>query len=129
MKSHHENQMEAIRDGLPTMQWIKFSRYNLPPQGLKIVCFNAGDVWIARRLNREGKDYWVEIPYGGKHGSILTDPPKYWMPLDLPEGYKGIMQVAIEDSELMILDVLEKLYPEVHSEFVKLIIESSDDEA
>lgn len=78
------------------MEWIKYTPMMPPPQGLKIVCFRKGDLWIARRLEYQGKDYFVEIPYGGENGSINTDPPDYWMQLNLPEGYTGFIENGIK---------------------------------
>ena len=107
------------------MEWIRYSEYNKPPQGLKILCFNDGDVWVCRRLNYKGKDYWVEIPYGGKHGSILTDEPKYWAKPDYPEGFTGYMKLAVEDEEPITIDEFQNKYPDQHKEFVEMIMSQS----
>ena len=106
------------------MQWIKYSKYNPPPQGLKIVCFRRGNVWIARRINYLGKDYYLEIPYGGKQGSISTDIPHYCMQMDLPEGCTGYMKLAIDDGEPMTFDELQRIDPEYHEEFMGIMIEA-----
>ena len=109
------------------MEWIKFSKYNLPAQGLKIVCFNKGDLWIARRLNYKNKDYWVEIPYGGKSGFILTDVPLYWMPLDYPDGFTGYIKLKIGNQEPMTLDELQAIDEASHQEFVGMILFPSEE--
>lgn len=107
------------------MEWIKLSQYNLPPQGLKILCFNDGDVWVCRRLNYKGKDYWLEIPYGGRHGSILTHAPAYWMKPDYPDGFTGYIQIALEGEDPMILDEFQEKHPKDHAKFVKSILDTS----
>lgn len=103
------------------MEWIKFSEYNLPPQGLKILCFKQGDLWVARRFAYKGKSIYVEIQYGGGT-SMLTDTPDFWMQLELPQGYTGYMKVGVEDSEQMTFDEMEIQYPKQHLEFVKMIV-------
>ena len=107
------------------MQFIKFSRLNLPPQGCKIVCFRKGDVWIARRLRYKEKDYYLEIPYGGKFGSICTDIPEYWMPLDLPEGYTGYIRVSLDEKEEITIEELERIDKKIHSDLVGMMIEAA----
>ncbi len=104
------------------MEWMKLSHHNLPPQGLKILCFRKGDVWVCRRMRYKEKDYWIEIPYGGKRGAISTDRPDYWMRLDLPEGYTGLMKLGVEGTELFTFDELEKSDPELLESFIGLMI-------
>ena len=104
-----------------TNQWMKFSPYNLPPQGKKIICFKKGDLWVARRLNYKGKDYWVEIIYGGI-GSVLTDEPEYWMNLELPEGCTGYMLLGIDGRDPINIDELQLTDPESHQKFVEMFI-------
>lgn len=103
-------------------EFIKISHHNLPPQGLKILCFNKGDLWVARRLRYKEQNYWIEIPYGGKNGAILTDEPSYWMPLNLPEGCTGYIQVGISGENPMTLDELQIQHPKLHEYFVKEMI-------
>lgn len=104
------------------MEWIRLSPYNLPPQGLKIVCFRKGDLWIARRLRYKGQDYWLEFAYGGNDGSICTDAPDYWMKLDLLEGCTGFMLIGVNNEEPVTLDVLEERYPDNHQDFVGMLL-------
>jgi hypothetical protein len=104
------------------VEWIKFSKYNLPPQGLKILCFRKGDLWVCRRIHYKSKDYWVEIPYGGKDGGLLTDPPLYWCSIDLPEGFTGLIRVSVDDSPLMTLDELQSTHPKAHEEWANMMI-------
>jgi hypothetical protein len=109
------------------MEWMKLSEYNLPPQGLKILCFRSGDVWISRRFRYKNKDYWLEIAYEGG-SSILTDPPDYWMKLELLEGCTGLMQIALDGDKnrLASIDEWQSLDPESHEEFVCMIIERAE---
>ena len=106
------------------MEWVKLHPKNLPAQGMKILCFKKGDVWVARRFNYKNKDYWVEFIYGGI-GSVLTDKPDYWMKLELVEGYTGYMFIGLDDQELVTFDEFQKIDPKSHEEFVGLIIEKS----
>lgn len=106
------------------MEWIKLERDNLPPQGLKILCFRKGDLWVCRRMHYKEKDYWIEIPYPGNKGATATFSPEYWMRLDLPEGYSGFMKVGIEGSDPWTFDELEKINPELLESFVGLVINS-----
>lgn len=107
------------------MEWIKLSQYNLPPQGLKILCFRQGDLWVARRLELKGKSYYLEIPYGGKTSAILTDEPDYWMHLELPEKYTGFIKVGINGGEPLTLDELQRVDKLFHEEFVEMFIKSA----
>lgn len=104
------------------MQWIKFSKYNPPPQGLKIVCFRKGDLWIARRYEYKKESYYIEIAYNGTI-ALITDTPDYWMQLELPEGYSGFMKAKIDgDERLMTLDEIQLSNPDAHQELVELFI-------
>lgn len=97
----------------------------MPPQGLKILCFKKGDLWITRRFEYKGENIWLEIPYGGKNGSIATDEPEYWCQVELPEGYTGYMKVSVDDGEnLMTVDELQQNCPEDHEDFVKVFVKS-----
>lgn len=104
------------------MEWIKYHRLNPPPQGLKIVCFKGGDLWIARRINHKGQDYWLEIPFGGKKGAISTGIPDYWMKLDLPEGYTGFLKLHVEDGPLLTLDEATDLHMEAVEELTSYMV-------
>jgi hypothetical protein len=107
------------------MNWIKYTSINAPPQGLKILCFREGDLWVCRRMRYKGIDYWVEIPYGGKKGAVLTDAPKYWMRLDLPEGYTGFMKMFV-DEDLLTFDEVNERAPELLERFIEMIIKRPD---
>lgn len=107
------------------MEWIKLSQYNLPPQGLKILCFKQGDLWVCRRFNYDGHSIWVEIPFGGNDGAILTDEPEYWAQVELLQGCTGYMKVGMDGGPLMTFDELEEKYPKDHKKFVKTFILSA----
>lgn len=107
------------------MEWIKLSQYNLPPQGLKILCFKEGDLWVCRRFSYEGDSIWLEIPYGGKGGSNLTDEPVYWAQVELLESYTGFMKVGIDDGPIMTFDDLEQKHPQEHKKFIQELISKS----
>lgn len=109
------------------MKWIKTTE-QLPAQGLKILCFHNGDLWIARRFSLSTSSYWVEIPYGGDKGANLTDEPEYWTQLSLPGNYTGLMQVGIEGEGLMSFDEFQKSFPEDHELFVSQMIKSIQEE-
>lgn len=108
------------------MEWIKLSQYNLPPQGLKILCFNKGDVWVARRLNYKQRNYWIEFSYGGV-GAIITDEPSYWMKLELLEGCTGYMKAGLngDQDSLVTFDEWQVLDSKSHEEFVGMIISNA----
>lgn len=103
------------------MEWIKYSKYNMPPQGLKILCFKKGDLWVARRFEYKGDNLWIELPFAEAR-AVSTPEPEYWMQVQLPEGYTGYMKVGVEGDELMFLDDLMRTYPENHAEFVEMFI-------
>jgi hypothetical protein len=107
------------------MEWIKYSLYNLPPQGLKILCFTKGDVFVAQTINYKGKRYWIPIPFTD---SILSyshiEAPDYWAYVELPGDYTGLMQMSIGQNELMTIDEFEKAYPEQHAKFAEMLIDS-----
>lgn len=113
------------------MEWIKFSKYNLPPQGLKILCFRQGDLWVARRLELDGENFWMEVPYGGNMGAVLTDEPEYWMQLELPGTFTGYLKIGLEDinnGEPITLDEFQAKDPESHREFVHMMVHAAKKE-
>jgi hypothetical protein len=107
-----------------TFKWFKYSANNLPPQGLKILCFRKGDVWVARRMHYNGKDYFLEIPFGGELGAIDTGIPDYWMLLELPEGCTGYMKIAIDGGDIQTFDELQRTDPKFHEKFVRMMVNS-----
>lgn len=109
------------------MEWIKLSKYNLPPQGLKILCFRKGDMWVARRFTHKGQNIWVELCYDGVKGSCLTDAPDFWVQVQLPQGYTGYMKISVEDEEQLTFDEFQKKHPDHYEEFVSAIVSRSHD--
>ena len=106
-------------------KWFKYSKYNIPPQGLKILCFTKGDMYVAQVVNFKEKDYWIPIPFTD---SVLAkghiEPPEYWMYVEFPEDYKGYLHVSVDGSVLMKVDDLQRIYPENHANFAQMLIES-----
>ena len=105
------------------MDLIKYSKYNMPPQGLKILCFKKGELWIARRFEYKGNNYWVELPFAEAR-AVSTDEPEYWMKVQLPQGYTGYMKIGVENGPLMTFDELMEIDKESHEKFVALVIDS-----
>lgn len=105
------------------MQWIKFSKYNPPPQGLKIVCFKEGDLWVAMRFEYKKESYYIQLIHDGS-GAVRTDTPDYWMQLDLPQGYTGFTKAKLQiDEELMTVDELQLRDYDAHQELVSMYVE------
>lgn len=107
------------------MEWIKYSKYNIPPQGLKVLCFTKGDLYVSQVVKYKNKDYWIPIPFTD---SILAkghiDPPDYWCYVSFPETYQGYLRVSVEGGPLINLDELEHQHPENHKDFAEMLIES-----
>ena len=119
------------------MEWMRLSEYNLPPQGLKILCFKNGDCWTAYRYNYKGKSVWLPcVPHESfqphtKYRIVTCDEPEYWSYIafdKLPGNFTGHMYAKTEDDKkLLTFDELEKLHPEEHEYFVKnLVVKPSE---
>lgn len=125
--------MEANRwNTLGIMEWMKLSEYNLPPQGLKILCFRTGDCWTAYRFNYKGKSVWLPcVPSDSlhphrKYKRVTCDEPEYWcyIPFDqLPGNYTGRQYGKTEDDNtILTFDELENLHPVEHAYYVKIFV-------
>jgi hypothetical protein len=91
----------------------KLSCEELPTQGTKVLCLNAGDVWIAQRF----QECWFPIPFLDSNYATYEAPAK-WSYIDLPECYSGKMKVRISPKGvLMDMDEFEKNHPK---EFIKI---------
>jgi hypothetical protein len=108
------------------VEWIKLSKYNLPPQGLKILCFKEGDLWVSRRFNYKGKSVYLELPFDPIHKANVTPEPEYWMQVELPQGFTGYIKLGIDGAEPITLDILEREDPETHKEFVESVLKGVD---
>lgn len=114
------------------MEWMKLSEYNLPPQGLKILCFKKGDCWVAYRYNYKNKSIWLPcVPHESvnphlKYKIVTCDEPDYWchIPFDqLPGKYTGRMMLKADgDEKLHTLDEFQVTYPKEHDTFIKEFI-------
>jgi hypothetical protein len=104
--------------------WIKYSLDNLPLEMTKVLCFRKGDAWVAQMISYKGKDHWFPLPFADSC-MAKTDPPEYWMYLDLPEGYTGRMRLRVKDSdELIEFDEFDRRHPDKHDEIAELLIAS-----
>ncbi len=75
-----------------------------PPQGMKILCFHEGDVWVAQRF----QECWFPIPFCDAKLASYKAPQK-WAYIDLPDGYKGKMRVqCLPNRRLMDMDEMEE---------------------
>jgi hypothetical protein len=83
-----------------------------PPQGVKILWFKNGDLFVAQRV---GKRYLSLQP--GE--AVLLDEPKLWMKAPVPPPYEGIMMVSVENGDKLMVDEFEEKHPEDYKEFVK----------
>lgn len=106
-----------------TFKWMKYSPYNLPPQGLKILCWTRGDMFVAQMFKLEQKDFWIPIPFCD---SIFAPdhitPPEYWMYVGFPEErFKGLMKVQ-KDEMMLTMDEFQTSFPDEHQEFVRMIL-------
>ena len=103
------------------MNWINIENAHKPPQGLKVLCYRKGDIWVAQRFNLQDESHWMPIPFCD---SILasTDEPEWWSYITHPtESSKGFMKVKI-DGELLSIDEFEENHPEEHQDFVKALV-------
>ena len=101
--------------------WIKYSSDNLPLEMTKVLCFRKGDAWVAQMITYKGKDHWIPLPFADS-SRAKTDPPEYWIYLQLPDGCTGRMLFSVGDSDKLEFDELERLYPEKHDAFAEYLI-------
>jgi len=102
---------------LPPQVWYK-TREKLPPQGLKVLYFDRGDMWVAYRFGQ----YWVPIPFCDSKFAN-TDPPDMWAYISLPTGYTGRMSAQM-DGERISIDDMQIKYPTEYEDMVKSILDS-----
>jgi hypothetical protein len=90
-------------------------KVQLPPQGVKILWFHKGDLYICHRV---GEKYISIIP---GYCKILACPT-LWAIAPVPEPYTGIMRILMKDNaEEMTIDEFEEKYPEDHKEFESIL--------
>ena len=109
------------------MEWIPLSKtspeLNRPVQGLKVLCFNKGDCYVAQRFNYKGKDHWISLSFATEDFS--TDAPEMFAYISFPDGYRGMMRVKNPNNDVLItFDELQKSFPKEHEEVVEHIISS-----
>jgi len=110
-----------IKDNTTGMNWISIENPHKPPQGLKVLCFRKGDIWVCQRFSFQGQSYWLPIPFCDSKFSS-TDNPEWWSYISHPsEVTRGFMKVKI-GGQLLTIDVFEENYPDEHQEFVKALI-------
>ena len=111
------------------MIWIKYTPLNLPPAGLKILCFKKGDCWTAYRFNYKDENLWIaalpSCALNPQRQYVMgrCDEPEYWCEIpfsDLPGTYTGrLMLKAEDDDDLYTVDEFQEKYPEEHDQFIK----------
>lgn len=110
-----------------SIPWVKYSPNNLPMQMYKVLCFRNGDAWVAQMINYKGKDHWIPLPFADSINA-QTNPPDYWVYLDLPEEYTGAMRYCVAcvggHDEMVEFDELESSYPEKHVDFAEFLVSS-----
>ena len=86
-----------------------------PPQGVKILCFHKGDIWVGYRW----RDFYIQLPYA-KGEAIKTPIPQLWKGIFPPKPYLGKMLFSSDGGKkpMMDFDEWEKKYPEEADEFV-----------
>lgn len=89
-----------------------------PPQGMKVLCFEKGDVYVAQRF----KDYWFPIPFLDSKFA-LKNPPQLWKYIDLPHPYTGKMLVVVDEVTLDI-DELEAQEPDLFNNMLFYMLET-----
>jgi len=87
----------------------------LPPQGVKIIWFKKGDIFIAQRI---GHKYLCMQPGEG----VILEEPQLWIIAPLPPPYEGMIKVMPKGSNKLIsVDDFENEYPKEYKEFVESI--------
>lgn len=80
-------------------------------QGVKILWFGEGDVFVAQRF---ADKYVCMQPSEVK----ILQEPILWAYCPVPEPYEGIMFIGVEGSEPMMVDEFEKKFPKDFAIFV-----------
>lgn len=91
-----------------------------PPQGLKVLCMDRGDFYVAQRFG----DYWFPIPFtDSKYSRYFV--PELWQEIDFPNGYSGKLRV-IKGGTLMDINQIEIKHPEVYYEILNFLLKISE---
>ena len=90
-------------------------KVTLPPQGVKILWFTNGDVFVAQRF---GTKYLCLQPGEAK----VLEAPMLWMKCPVPDPYEGIIHITVEGNDkLMTVDEMEKEFPKEYKELLDAI--------
>jgi hypothetical protein len=113
------------------MEWIKYTPLAPPPQGLKVICFNEGDCWVAYNFAYEGERYWIPcVPHSivkNQFERCVCDEPQFWAYIDfeaLPTAleYRGLMEIHMSETEVLTFDELQDKHPKEHREIVMALL-------
>ena len=103
------------------MNWIGIDSSHTPPQGLKVLCYRKGDIWVSQRFSLQGHNYWLPLPFCDSKFSTAEEP-EWWSYISHPtEATRGFMRVKI-DGELLSIDAFEERFPEEHQDFVRALV-------
>lgn len=83
-------------------------KIELPPQGLKVICFDEGDVWCGVRFG----DLWSSRPFSKSCG---PEAPQLWRYCKVPEPYTGYAFISVtgDPKDVISFDELEKEHPKI----------------
>jgi|SRR5690606_10603039 len=93
------------------MEWMKYTPYVEPPQGLKVACWRDGIPYFAMRIVYKLKSYWMPIPFTDSQFASL-DPPEYWAFAEFPPGFHGYTTLGLEDENPMPFEEFMQKHPE-----------------
>jgi len=120
------------------MNWMKLTKHNLPPQGLKILAFKNGDCWTCYRFTNGDGSIWIPcLPSFSqedvkKFRTPFCNEPEYWSYIafdDLPGEYTGLMKITVANAEVQLtFDEIEKQFPATHKLFIENLITSIEKE-
>lgn len=85
--------------------WIDYQKQH-PPEGVKVLCFKNGDIWVGHLI------FGV---FSGLQSRAKFIVPDMWhhLPRPLPNGAAGIIFVSVDD-EIMEMEVFKKDYPDLY---------------
>lgn len=98
-------------------KWIK-TNSRLPPQGLKVLCFTKGDMFVSQRFG----EYWFPFPFLDSQYAT-NEPPEMWKNIDFPDGFKGKMHVMV-GKEKLDMDEFSRREPEDFKILINHLIKS-----
>jgi hypothetical protein len=109
-------------------EWMKYTPYYIPPQGLKVLCFTDGVAYVAIRFVWRKTSYWLPIPFTDSRFAHYN-PPEYWCYIDFPPGFTGYWKFGVDDCEPLTLEELYEKDPESYNDicerFISKMIEAT----